>query len=169
MRLRTPLAWKNLTHDLRRLFVAVSGVAFAVILIFMELGFLNALHAALAEPFVLGDHTNLLDVRVDISGNELAVATHTALEIDTMVIVPDATDALANVLALLSEALMLTTGGFECLRGVLQAHRGFGGPARPALFGLVTRVWLVGVHLLELVPGCAERLVCSPLFHGHGT
>jgi putative ABC transport system permease protein len=34
MSLRTPLAWKM---------VAVSGVAFAVILIFMELGFLNAL------------------------------------------------------------------------------------------------------------------------------
>src|SRR5438093_7168346 len=43
MTLRTPLAWNNLTHDLRRLVVAVSGVAFAVILIFMELGFLNAL------------------------------------------------------------------------------------------------------------------------------
>jgi len=40
---RTPLAWKNLTHQPRRLFVAVSGVAFAVILIFMEVGFLNAL------------------------------------------------------------------------------------------------------------------------------
>jgi hypothetical protein len=42
MKLRTPLAWKNLTHDPRRLVIAVSGVAFAVILIFMELGFLNA-------------------------------------------------------------------------------------------------------------------------------
>jgi putative ABC transport system permease protein len=40
---RTPLAWNNLTHDVRRLAVAISGVAFAVILIFMELGFLNAL------------------------------------------------------------------------------------------------------------------------------
>jgi putative ABC transport system permease protein len=43
MALRTPLAWRNLTHDTRRLLIAVSGVAFAVILIFMELGFLNAL------------------------------------------------------------------------------------------------------------------------------
>src|SRR3954463_784276 len=41
--MRTPLAWQNLTHKPRRLVVAVSGVAFAVILIFMELGFLNAL------------------------------------------------------------------------------------------------------------------------------
>jgi putative ABC transport system permease protein len=39
----TPLAWQNLTHDVRRLIVAVSGVAFAVTLIFMELGFLSAL------------------------------------------------------------------------------------------------------------------------------
>jgi len=43
IKIPTPLAWKNLTHDVRRLAVAVSGVAFAVILIFMELGFLNAL------------------------------------------------------------------------------------------------------------------------------
>jgi len=41
--MKTPLAWKNLTHNVRRLVVAVSGVSFAVILIFMELGFLNAL------------------------------------------------------------------------------------------------------------------------------
>lgn len=43
MSFRTPLAWKNLTHQPRRLVVAASGVAFAVILIFMELGFLSAL------------------------------------------------------------------------------------------------------------------------------
>ncbi|HMC11860.1 MAG TPA: ABC transporter permease DevC [Pirellulaceae bacterium] len=51
MRFRTPLAWKNLTHDVRRLFVAVSGVAFAVILIFMELGFLNALLESTVQVF----------------------------------------------------------------------------------------------------------------------
>src|SRR6476659_3921980 len=96
------------------------------------IGFLNALHAALAEPFVLGDHTNLLDVRVDISVNELAVATYPAVEIDKMVAVADATDALGDVLTLLSEALMLTTGRFECLLGLLQAHGFFWGVARTA-------------------------------------
>jgi putative ABC transport system permease protein len=40
---KTPLAWRNLTHDRRRLLVAISGVGFAVVLIFIELGFLNAL------------------------------------------------------------------------------------------------------------------------------
>lgn len=43
MPIQTPLAWKNLTHDLRRLAVAVSGVGFAVVLIFIELGFMNAM------------------------------------------------------------------------------------------------------------------------------
>jgi putative ABC transport system permease protein len=40
---RIPLAWKNLTHDPRRLVVACGGVSFAVLLMYMELGFLNAL------------------------------------------------------------------------------------------------------------------------------
>ena len=39
MRLRTPLAWKNLTYDLRRLTLAVGGVAFAVLLMCMETQF----------------------------------------------------------------------------------------------------------------------------------
>lgn len=40
---QTPLAWRNLTHDPRRLAVACGGVSFAVLLMYMELGFLNAL------------------------------------------------------------------------------------------------------------------------------
>ena len=40
---RTPLAWKNLTHDWRRLAVALAGIAFAVLLMFTQVGFQNAL------------------------------------------------------------------------------------------------------------------------------
>ena len=40
---KTPLAWKNLTHDWRRLLVALSGIAFAVLLMFSQVGFRNAL------------------------------------------------------------------------------------------------------------------------------
>lgn len=40
---RTPLAWKNLTHDYRRLAVAVGGITFAVLLMFIQTGFRNAL------------------------------------------------------------------------------------------------------------------------------
>ncbi len=40
---KTPLAWKNLTHDWRRLAVALMGIAFAVLLMFSQVGFQNAL------------------------------------------------------------------------------------------------------------------------------
>ncbi|HEY4309221.1 MAG TPA: ABC transporter permease DevC [Pirellulales bacterium] len=42
-RQRIPLAWKNLVHQPRRLIVAVCGIGFAVVLMFMQLGFRNAL------------------------------------------------------------------------------------------------------------------------------
>ncbi|NJL40612.1 MAG: FtsX-like permease family protein [Leptolyngbyaceae cyanobacterium SM1_4_3] len=41
--MRTPLAWLNLLHERTRLLVAIAGVTFAVLLIFMNLGFLGAL------------------------------------------------------------------------------------------------------------------------------
>ena len=41
---RTPLAWANLTYRSRRLFTAVSGVSFAVLLMFMFKGIENAFY-----------------------------------------------------------------------------------------------------------------------------
>lgn len=43
IRRRTPLGWKQLAHSKGRLAVATAGVAFAVLLIFMQLGFMNML------------------------------------------------------------------------------------------------------------------------------
>ena len=40
---RTPLGWLQLSHDRARLITAISGIAFADILIFAQMGFLNAL------------------------------------------------------------------------------------------------------------------------------
>jgi putative ABC transport system permease protein len=40
---RVPLAWRNLTHDKRRFLVSTAGIALAVLLVFVELGFWNAL------------------------------------------------------------------------------------------------------------------------------
>ncbi len=47
--MRVPLAWHNLTYDRRRLGVCAAGVAFAVFLMFVEMGFWNALLDASAE------------------------------------------------------------------------------------------------------------------------
>src|SRR5712692_4373826 len=74
------------------------------------LGLLDAREAMLAEPFVVGHGTSLLDVLMDSSGNALAVSTHPALQIDTMVVVADGTDAMCDVRALLGQALVFTTG-----------------------------------------------------------
>ncbi len=38
-----PLAWKNLTHDPRKLLLAITGIAFAVVLMFQQRGFNHAL------------------------------------------------------------------------------------------------------------------------------
>ena len=46
---KTPLAWKNLTHDWRRLVVAIGGIAFAVLLMFTQVGFQNALFDSQAK------------------------------------------------------------------------------------------------------------------------
>src|SRR5512132_2394084 len=86
------------------------------------LGFLDTFQAALAESFVLGNGANLLDVLLDIRGDELAVSAHPALEIDKMVVVANATDTRLDLFALLSETLVLTTSRVECLLGLLQAH-----------------------------------------------
>jgi putative ABC transport system permease protein len=43
MNKRTPLAWLNLTHDRRKLLTSLGGVAFAVLLMFLFMGFKNAL------------------------------------------------------------------------------------------------------------------------------
>src|SRR5262245_46396101 len=41
---RTPLAWQNLVNNRARLLASVGGVAFAVVLMFLEMGFLNGLY-----------------------------------------------------------------------------------------------------------------------------
>jgi putative ABC transport system permease protein len=67
--LRTPLAWYNLTHDRVRFALFVLGVTFAVVLMFMQLGFRGAL---LDSNTLL--HERLRADLVLISPNRQAVA-----------------------------------------------------------------------------------------------
>ncbi|MFN2509029.1 MAG: FtsX-like permease family protein [Chthoniobacterales bacterium] len=41
---RTPLPWRNIVHNKVTMFVSAAAVAFAVVIMFMELGFLNGLY-----------------------------------------------------------------------------------------------------------------------------
>jgi putative ABC transport system permease protein len=49
--MRTPLAWLNLLNERNRLIVAIAGVAFAVLLIFMNMGFLGALATTASQVY----------------------------------------------------------------------------------------------------------------------
>src|SRR2546421_7546559 len=40
--MRTPLAWKNITHNKLRTTTSLVGVGFAILLIFMQMGFYDA-------------------------------------------------------------------------------------------------------------------------------
>ena len=76
---------------------------------------------------------------LDITGNELAVATHAALQVDKVVGVADGADALGDLLALPGEALVLLASGFHLLLHLLQARGRLWGTTRATLCRLV--VW----------------------------
>jgi putative ABC transport system permease protein len=48
---KTPLAWLQLTHNKVRFIVALSGIAFADILMFVQLGFEGALYDSAMKPY----------------------------------------------------------------------------------------------------------------------
>jgi putative ABC transport system permease protein len=49
--MRTPLAWHNLVHNKVRTAVATAGVTFAVVLIFMQLGFLGSVKTTVTQIY----------------------------------------------------------------------------------------------------------------------
>jgi putative ABC transport system permease protein len=61
--MRTPLAWKNLTSSWSKCLLAASGVGFAVVLMFMQIGFRNALIDSNVQVISLFD-TRLANVAV---------------------------------------------------------------------------------------------------------
>jgi hypothetical protein len=118
---------------------------------------------------MLGNGAHLVNVALKVCGHESAVSTHAALEIDTMVVVANATEVLLDLYALLSEMRGLATGRFEDLFGLLQADGCLWGAAWPALFGLVPWALLVALQPFKLFCGCADGREGRPLFRGPGT
>jgi putative ABC transport system permease protein len=55
LRKRTPLAWLQVTREKTRLIVAIAGIAFADILIFVQMGFEGALYESATKPQQLLD------------------------------------------------------------------------------------------------------------------
>lgn len=94
----TPLAWLNLVHNRVRTSVAVAGVSFAIVLMFMQLGFLEAVKASATLIYDVlefdicirsPDYLNLADARTfprnrlvqakGVAGVDNVVPFHTGL------------------------------------------------------------------------------------------
>lgn len=73
---RLPIGWLQLSHNRGRLLAAVAGVAFANLLVFMQLGILGALNGSTVAPYAM------LDADIIISsqdGNTLTDSGNIAL------------------------------------------------------------------------------------------
>ena len=68
--------------------------------------------------FLLGNGADRVDVLLDITSYELAVAPHTSLQVDKVVRVADGAKALGDLLALLREALICLASYFHLLCGL---------------------------------------------------
>ena len=66
---RLPVGWLQLTHSRTRFVAAVAGVAFANLLVFMQLGIMGAMSTATLAPY------NFLDADIMISAEDANTLT----------------------------------------------------------------------------------------------
>jgi len=113
------------------------------------LRFVNAIQATLSETFVLRHAANRVNLIMKIGGNELRISTHAALEIDKVVGLAEATDALGHLLALGAEALDLLARRLGVVLSLLRRGGVLRGPNWPLRFPLVVRLGSLSCHLFE--------------------
>ncbi|MEC4984609.1 MAG: ABC transporter permease DevC [Oscillatoria sp. PMC 1068.18] len=129
-----PLAWLQLKHDYRRTMVALSGIVFAVMMIFMQLGFREALF-------------------------ESAVHLHKSLQGDIFLISPRSTSLTA--MESFSERRLDQVLGFEEVKLVIPIYLGFGQWKNPQLKDYWRPIYVIGFEVAEGVfnlPGVQENL-----------
>src|SRR5207237_1728100 len=128
------------------------------------LGFLDAFSATLAEAFVLGNGTNLLDMFLNIRGDEWAIAAYPAFKIDKVIVVADASDVRLDLCPLLRKTRVLTTGRCKCVLSLFQAYRFLWRATRSTLCGFLTRASRVALQPFALLFGLRDSLVSGPFF-----
>lgn len=72
---RLPIGWLQLSHNKGRLLAAVAGVAFANLLVFMQLGIMGALNGSTVAPYALLNAEIILSAQ---EGNTLTDSEHIA-------------------------------------------------------------------------------------------
>ena len=131
------------------------------------LRFLDAIQARLTESFLLGDGADRVDLGLDITGNQLPVATDASLQVDEMVRMADGRMPLANLLSRLREALTLLASRFHRLLGLLQTRGTLGdGRGRAVQVGGCRSG--SALHPVERLFSRRHGLVGGTLFGGQG-
>jgi hypothetical protein len=129
-------------------------------------GFLDPIQARLAEPCLLRHGAHRVHRLLESPGNELPVATHTALSINKVVSAAHRADALGDLLAPLGESLGLVTRGFHGLHNLLPTPDRLWGMTRSPPDRLAIGVVKALLHAVERLCGLRHGLCGSPLFDG---
>ena len=129
-------------------------------------GFLDPIHTALAEAFVLRNRAHLSHLRLDLSGNARAVATHAPFQINAVVGWADVPEALGDVLVLRADALQLLARRLGLASDLLHAR-----PCRWSVHGarrlrLVPCLLRGDLHLLESLRRLRRCVARSALLGG---
>jgi putative ABC transport system permease protein len=127
------LAWSNLAHKRGRTVIAAGGVAFAVILIFVELGLLGGVGRTAT---MLYDSLNF----------DLLLASSEYLDLSRPGEIPRARLAQARTASGVEEVIPLSfgVGGWRL-------------PSRPGLFGRTPGGGIMSINILAVPPGQVER------------
>ena len=115
---------------------------------------------------MLSNGAHRVDVLLDIPRNELAVATHAALQVHKVVGVADGAKALRDLLALPGETLVLVVCSRPILGSLLQAGSRLWRAAWTTCGRLAVGVGKVLVHPLERLFSPRHSLGGRPLFDG---
>ena len=130
------------------------------------LGFAEAIETALAELCVLSKDAHRFDVRADIGGDQLAVSTYAAFEIDPVIGLANGLKALCDLIALLGQALVLTAGRVSGVLSVFKAYGRFWRTAWTTLCKRVICAIKTCLGLSKWLLGFGQRLVSGSLFGG---
>ena len=129
-------------------------------------GFFDAIEARLAEPFLLSNGANRVDVLLDSPRNERAVATHAAFSIDKVVGMAESADAPGDLLALPTDALGLSARSLRLLCDLFQTCGGLWGPTRATLCRCLAGVLAPLLPLHKRFLRLSGRLPGCPLLGG---
>ena len=116
---------------------------------------------------MLSTTANGVNLCLDICRNEPAVSAHAALQIDKVIGLADATDALGDLLALGADAMELLARRLRFLGELLQAWGGLWGATRPPLCRRVARALKLTLYVLKPLLRLGGRLRSRPLLGGH--